>query len=1555
MAANDKKRSVTDQSASLANTLLAAGAVGTGLYFTHKNISREGGWRAVVDKAISSTPADKAHNAVASAALRYTNNISQTSHIQNLAKSIASSTPNFGGVGSGQQIAGIRQAFEQAVRFIDPTPEVYLSGLEQRFAQYTTPQAAMEDIAATISQRTGIKSSILGQRFLQNVRAIASHTQLTGQLPEIAKPPILSLTGKSIGLGDIGSDVIRDELLRLQSALSTGLGGDPIQLELQRFARGGLPGETLAVRFYGAGLGEEGEIAFDIARNLKAGALGSQIQAAEEFALGGKTGKALYQSMPRHLIDPMTGNVISTFKGDEWYAKRMVDNIIPEIYKLKRMSQSRRNSMLGKFNQALFEETYMPLSLNPEANLSRYLNFRTRNVQLVAEGMKSLPPDVVEKVIRTGEYLPESPGLLAQDKFRLASAANPIDIHRFVGFEDPARRAGQIATSSIWGPSSAAREVLSQQRSNPAIRALFGPGLEELGMGAGAVPTLEMTLLAEKSDLAARAGRYGIGSGGYTVFARSGDPTHTMFGISSTRDPMMLHMETSLAEKIRGIAEQRSPGVFSLTKPLKIREGRLLGYSSTGLPVTAEEGIRVTGMIEHPGQGTSLLYEQALDPERAGKTFGIKGMVQFKPPRYRETLSKLIGKSDWAAENLINDTAQGIAVIDFNKDKYLHRTQMFTTLQNIISGMWDRQEFKHAKMNADSKEFIKRWIFQPGAIAEHLADIASTGSPEEAHRAFAQYIYHSARTAGVSSEAMGDIFGGFMSYTGPGKDITNVLSEHGLFPGINPSQADIAHISRGRTRFARMIVGHGQFYAGMQGSIEPRFFDILKSPFMTESGMGSAIESEIIQRMQYTHPRFGAAISGLEQAGVSAMGGNIGLPTGAEEIHAMNIKSTAFLPSSTVGNVSQGGYFGYQPYGTVVKTGVPGLPDFYVPGRESGIFEPMKTKGGGLVAEREAIHGFEDYIKAIQEAHQSGTPHAPNLFEAREEFMAGLARTRGELETARGGLLGDKLPGSRRLVGVAGISDPKAAQFGLEALKDKFTVGISRAAATSMLDEMTEMGMAFDDASRQSFLEGKSTLAGIMTRDPLIYQTSTVPVRMQVQKHLHAQAVAIAQNMTSLNLSIGSRRILKDIDLGLLPLLAGDLDADTFSLSPIRNAQDQINTFINHELSTSRAGGLSALETESIRAGILKDLVRGGGTPSNVLDQISTATHKMGYTQKKIGHVSNAMSRMRAAVLSSQSLSKEQKMTALSLSAWMEQTPISGKHMKPGDFTSLVQDIEETIDITRKAGGVEGKNISSLVRRMIGNTEDTALADAILGKGLFVERGTQGAQWVAGFDLDNTAANISRAMLEVREAQGTGGISWARYQDIMSGRAGRVSSAESLQILAHQYGMNKVASGAESAMGASMSSRMLSGLNRMSSIAKKILPYAKPLAIGTTAALAVGMAIATPPSTMQPPPRPPDPKVMGQSKISSISPESMTSSQPIGSTSPPAMYPNRTRLAQQRSAQVRIKSRTDMQDIDLSQISTRIKGAIQANNVNVRVSDNRRKLKSYDISDMLEE
>jgi hypothetical protein len=346
-------------------------------------------------------------------------------------------------------------------------------------------------------------------------------------------------------------------------------------------------------------------------------------------------------------------------------------------------------------------------------------------------------------------------------------------------------------------------------------------------------------------------------------------------------------------------------------------------------------------------------------------------------------------------------------------------------------------------------------------------------------------------------------------------------------------------------------------------------------------------------------------------------------------------------------------------------------------------------------------------------------------------------------------------------------------------------------------------------------------------------------------------------------------------------------------------------------------------------------------------EKAAASSIKLGATKEEVGRISVALTKARTAVMSS-NLDQASKLKNLSMLEWLEQIPISAKHVSVENVLSgmFQRGLQET------KLGVAGD--AALLEGSIASMSEGVSPEL---KGLFQEGVTlANGERISGFDVPQRAKDITNSVMEFNSLPRDSQLAaHARYG------APSQSLKVNFQDLPNVVSANRLSS---SSSATKMSRGVIAELNsQLSSVVQKSKNIAKPLGVGLAVTAGASLLLGSSPgtlnttATMQPMNRIPAAAAMPDMPNSSRDEISMPS-QGLGSpTVAPQMQPKAVMIdegtASRKSMHVRINA-NNVRPSQREEFVNRANGRFPGSQINVNVRDDRKRMNAHSISDIID-
>lgn len=773
---------------------------------------------------------------------------------------------------------------------------------------------------------------------------------------------------------------------------------------------------------------------------------------------------------------------------------------------------------------------------------------------------------------------------------------------------------------------------------------------------------------------------------------------------------------------------------------------------------------------------------------------------------------------------------------------------------------------------------------------------AATQIDKFSHETMLGQIMGIARESDLNPKQMGAVFGAV-------PDIFGDTSALGSLNLAESAEIDKG-VARGMTQlFFEDLGGPG---SGKTATIEPRMFELLNSPHFGETG--PAIQEDISNRMTQAYPQRMAEEKELTKALDSF-------------VNPGKVKSGAKISVPGFGDI-------YRPNDTVV----------------SQLSEYRTASGDSITS---PLLGQYDATQEAVEKFQQNKISREQMMEQVDSLRSEVSNARIATVTGKNGLLRNRLPGSKFLTAVVPTGQP---------LRDPDTVGITEKYANQMFDDLESLYGKDAMAEMRGRFKAGEEVRGLVGRHPFIGPYSTNVVNFK--KIAGNEAIAmINEKMQRATVSTaqGVEELGGLIRMSPMVGMAGDYDGDVISAV---FAGPQLEQTLTDHMNDPATRGL--YEQYSIRSQVLKAKAAPGDI--TLRQAMAGDATKLSITEGgRLGKLSSSLQKHRAAMLSGVgNLSPRERMNSLGLLEWLEQTPISGKHIPAGQeekMLTLLDNLQYGLDRNRAS------DIANSARTVLAAASDPG--QAALRKGFDIDledlmTGTTTQHHIPGIDIGAAAQNIANTTKQYQDTA-AGRSSAAEMRSVLMGRAysNEARAAASLSEEALSASPFGAFFSSVEGRGGKIAKTMAAFSNKMGAAGKSMIAHSRPLAIGTGISLGIAALLSGPPRMLSPDDKIGATPIMksgtgGAQMGVNLHPDqagvsSPTSRSHVGSA-------NNARVAAHGGGGHRISVQgTGSGAMDSSSISSQLKGSLGNVSVNSRIIDQRSSLSSQNISDILKD
>jgi hypothetical protein len=1223
----------------------------------------------------------------------------------------------------------------------------------------------------------------------------------------------------------------------------------------------------------------------------------NEFQMSLPIAKNGRLAEGLTQSSMRiapdvAIFDPHSGKITERLSRHEFMLRDFEQSILPDIKSGKlKTSWAIQNAIDEMYERNIYSLQNIP---NLPGNLASqgwesYANVRSKAVDIRILANKRTPkageayssvfraPDSREftAAMQAGDFFPAtSPGNLAEGR---VSTYDPRKWSMTPTAEDLSRRITQA--NREWRATPAAVDEMMKTKWS-----IFETQAWRQEMGPNAAPHFR-TLYVNPDKRGSFLDKFGIGEGELAIHGTAGNKR------------ALETFRAATPVRLKRVRED----IQSLIDGGDIKFGEYLGETVEGTPFTFQPGMKLTGMEKFAtagsGQFFSLYYDEVVRAAEHSKGFmGAKGMRRLMGSDQFFQAQKDVAMA--TKNSMLSSGFDMIVNMDeLKKNPARHNTQMITELWNLLDTMRDRD---FVRRNVKLRAFMSNPTGAAG-IFEKYATKAVAGGTAYSHQTFVENLMRFALVEGqLSPKEFGSVFGA----------VPHVLGKEGVRTAYNNlalNQFSFRHLREMHKGFtggiAQTVFGGTKedTGAGSLGSIEPRAFDILQGGHY--GSLGGDIADDFMKRLAISNPETFMTHEALSKTLLSAQGK---LPASG---NIWDVAMKGYKPEEFQEFIEKGGGF--------VKA--PGMPDIFVPGPNAAPSMSSFNTPSDSVVRGKLANIYHDYTRSMAKFEDAGA--RTNAFNS---FLGDIAKEHAPAGKGAGSFLrGKGILGSRFLTGVTEAAGQRTSS--------PFTVGLPEHQAMSMFDELRATGAMHEDieAMKQAFLEGK-TIGGVVSRHPFIGQHSIQPVNFQILRGVSDPVMTLPS--IAANIRLAGEEKANPIRLSPLVGMAGDLDADIYSAHLVTPdlSQKIVNQFTNASNEATEA-----YMQHMVRAQLIKAKAAGGGAGELTTGMKTiAAAKKLATAQEWVGRLSTELSSAREAV--GANLSGQQAADARFLLEWLEQVPISGKHLKDKDIIEeRMSSFFETIETSLRTrnpeymkSAVEGvlRNSDSVTKRLL--TEDIHIAE-----GADQIRQITGKQFRDFLPGINLAKSVDDIMSSLSLADSTGATEAAKFA-----AARRTVTQSTLNKYMDKMGV--LLSRKEGLM-ASVSSAAIAAKNFLGQAGAALIKNKRAVGFGFAGSLALATILSSPDDTIGPGSGFNEARIdrnpgRAKDRMETIPP----ASQSLGAPTVPSMIANRSMIAPgSDSVRMSVKARSQGR-VNAGHLGNRASMAAGRNaNININVRD----------------
>jgi hypothetical protein len=1459
-------------------------------------------FNSVIDQARMPAMSPKytaAHNAAKSASFGFTGSIASRLSEWNYVE-LNNLIDNINTQKTGLSADDIRSALLRAAENSDPSGTT-VTALTKKLNMASDPISVLEDLN-TIAR--GSERSIYMQRtissFLDNIQMMEDRV-LAGKSITPTELPGISLSRTTgVNLGRM-KEVPRTQFLgETIERMAQKLGGT-VSVRAGYRQGAASPHEMILDFFHSKQLGKQRYREAQIGREPIA-QMSLRIPVASKIdpniVTHGATGQSTYIAGQFWQVEQELAGRFALkrkMRYEEWAAHHALEQLVPGILNEQRKTRSSIHALENQFHESILRPLQWVDDL-PEGvhpGLDEYKRMRGQIAHLYGPGGKALSDLQYADVLRHGVT---GAGTVYPSASAAQMAKNVVSLQDW-------RNVEAFPGAFDWGKRPLQRIRGEFYPTESAIQAMQQDILTQeykwISQRGGPPSPMMRTAYVKGSQVRAAA-RLGMNVEGAGLIAGSKIP---LFG----QQEIVRYNVSS--EGLLDLADiLGDPTQTTWSGQVNIPAGRTLGYDPSGAPVVMKEDITLLEakrfQDRNKGDFVKLTGVRQLEGMERFKAFGgAKAMMRSSTQESIDELARVALGINPLAGSEINAI---VTVDELKKNRALHNKQMLTSLHEFT------------KMNMQSGKQVgtlaSNFLLNPEKILARMNEVAGKGQMFQ-HEEVMRQMVGMARAGKLSPSQLGRVFGAVPEILGIEEGAPDELrrawmKEFGFAISKKEARAISAGTPIGLTQFS-----FGGMYGpgtGNVGSIEPRMFEFLSSPHF--GSFGPEMQEEVATRMMARYPHK----LGEQRALRESLSGLLD-PSG----HA------GIAPSAWTDEMFQKGGL----------LNIPGMGDVSIPGAEKMAQLSSYRTAGGLVIEPELEKGYRGLVSSAAALGRGEITR-----EAMRESMTGLAQdvSRAGMATVTGtdSLLRGRLPGSRFLTAVP-------AEVGSGLLPGE--VGITGSYFRQMSRDLEKIyGKGEMEQIRRRFFAGEA-IGGLIGRHPFIgpYSTSAVGIR----RIAGSEPIAMVgeELATAFLHEEGVIKELGAVRMGPAVGMAMDYDADIANVMLLSSNMEG--------KALERSASIEA-DAYAIRSQLLKAKAASGTTLASAADAAAGAALKLRIPQERLGLISESLQVARAAVLSNTAgLETQRTMNALGFLEWLEQTPISAKHIRAGEEAGMISSLEgiRTAIETRDAG--------KLARG----------ARSIIGAGTvgerFLEKGAQvGLQSlddmrfvdVPGIEIGQASEDIMGAM-KTFSTEGVEGISPQRVRQLIRTRGVAASEKEMRAML--NYGMKGASPFSGLLSTAAQPSKVTSAVGEIQAIRNKaasaggqLIRNYKPLALGFGAAVGIATLFSAPPKTLAPgATTPPPPRMKGSTGGShvgtDIRPQDHVGGQPTVHNMVSSQ--NTARIAP-TGTHVNIQGLSPGA-VDYGALNSQLSRSVRGMQVSSRVIDNRESMTSQKIARILRE
>ena len=878
---------------------------------------------------------------------------------------------------------------------------------------------------------------------------------------------------------------------------------------------------------------------------------------------------------------------------------------------------------------------------------------------------------------------------------------------------------------------------------------------------------------------------------------------------------------------------------------INVKPGEILGWTQEGNPFLMERGMRDVRAVAHEsaarGPYYSLYYRDVQRMRSADKFFGdIKGLIHLsKTNEIRRGIQQNI-----TSYRFLSDVDMIASMDELRKDTGKHAKQILTSMGELAN--WKAKRLGSAGLVKRGLVGLEEFAADPMAMSKLWEREAVSAAGVYSHKAYVrQAMEYALAQIDASAREFGAIFGAAPSVFGAAEaeqlareaiaSRNETIKQLGKKKWINIPEhlrelqniyikamqtgtaTGVAHIAYG---------GPGvRVGAGAIGSLEPRAFDILRGPAF--KGIGESLTSEFAARLAYTNPET-LAVQRAVSRSLASMAGEVAPETKAQ-VWKVGQQGFKYSPQAFEEFIARGG--GYIDPGQ-------GLRSIYVPGAE--VLQAMRPyKIGEQTVHTQLAGMYHQLAKRLEPLYSDISRISVEQAQEEIDIVAReLWKHAAPGGKGMGAVLRGKVEGSRFFTGVSRAGKMTANQLA-KISSNAMVVGLPRTAALDMFKEMERMyGESAMRGMKESYMRGEE-IGGILARHPFIGEFSMQPIRFR-RIEASAEHLLIPEIASNIRFKLGSGELVeKRLRLGPLIGLAGDKDADIYSAMLVSPDNERLvkNATLNADSEFLRRYTQHQVRYQLIKAGKGDAAADAGMTIKQLM---AGDIRKLGTTQNWVPKLSVELSSAKRAI---RAFGKGAAAAdAATLLEWLEQTPISAKHLSAAEVAG--GSLEATLSTVTSS--LRYRDANSLRRVVESIVKDDAVSKELLTGSISIEEGAENlARITGGGTLSKLKGiNIEEATNTLMQAMNEHAVTGeARRAELSVARGAGITVREIPEMVGKSIG--HMASGFQGVF-ANVTRAATSASNIIASAGRSAIRNYKPLALGFAASLGVAAVLSSP-------------------------------------------------------------------------------------------------------------